>query len=800
MNAIHTLAGRPARWLALAALAALLALAAALALSAAQPAGAQSPGIANTMETGADTDRSNFRMELSLVDDSDGTVPAGSVVRVRAVFKFDVPKTKTNGEGMTGDTTDAHGHFGSGIALQAGTTLRIAGPYEWENAGGRTLRPDVERLGSGEHDPGTLGADCPDDYDNMFGYVPYSDAALNGAAVGGTAACTGSVPVGEPAAANDWWSVRYSNHGWYGNGPFDLLDDRDGHQGPCSAATVEDTTTWTCEVPLVDEQFGWRGHNDNAGWSGTMPPGAQGDYDTHWSLLPQRRHNAQDGTITIPAGTPDGSFTISGSIWLHSSRGRVPANVALNADVKKLSNSLTVNIGNVAEAASATLDFATQGATTAAQATVGGQAGAPWPSVVAASDARGTRLSLSVLNANGKASAKGSVNAIVLRSNFGRLSGDHCTNNNLTCQIATADLDTSNYGNIPISVLPPAPAKAGVATVEGFLLTAAGSSLPLGPVEITFTGAASTLAISEPTSSILNTVTTGTDNRDQLTLSVSAADASDNRATVSDRSRSAAVKDPDGKTVARAGTASTSGINVVWPLLDADNTPPTPVLDAQRNLQARITVSAAAAAALKTGVYTLEVKAGGLTATREFTVAGEAANIDVAASETDYAPNDRFTLTATVSNADGSAVPDGTPVVWADPQPAARLVRISATTATKDGEATATYVVIGEGRAWITLTSGAGTGFWSETVGAPATPPAAANPADELSARAGFASYLGTADTTASALLGGLGNVTSIRIWQLDRWVLYAVIDGVSPPDAAEDFTVSRGAVLWIGS
>ena len=813
MNAIHTLAARPARWLALAALAALLALAAALALSAAQPAGAQTS--TNTMQTGTDEDRSNFRLELSLVDDSDGTVPAGSSARIKAVLKFDVPKGKTNGIAMSGADDPNHGDFGSAFNLQGGGTLRIAGPYEWENAGGRTLRIDANRMGftdASDSDPASYGTNCPEDWGDVYGRVEYAAGNF----VGSATACADPYPIATPKAPGDWKSLAYSQKGYIGNSTdMDLLDDRMGHQGWCSSSTTDDLTTWSCEIPLVDEQFGWKGNNTYATYNGnydaairagsTAYPntfGANSLDNVGWSLVPLRRDiNARDGSITIPTGTPDGAFTVSASISFHNRVGADTGSAQYIANTGKitLTDSLTVNIGTVAEAQSASLDFATQTATS--QATVGGQAGQPWPSVVAASDAVGTRFSLAVLNANGKASAKGSVSAIALRTNFGLLDSSlGCkgrTAAGLTCEIDTALLDTSNSGAIPLQLLPPANDKAGTATVQGFLLTTAGDSIQLGPLEVTFTGNASTLTISEPTSSILNVVTTGTDNRDRLTLSVSAADASDNRATVPERTRSATVKDPDGKTVATTRTTSTSGISVVWPLQDDDNDP---VLDAQRNLQARVDVSAAATAALKTGVYTLEVKAGGLTATRTFTVAGEAAAIDVAASESDYGPNDRFTLTATVTNADGSAVPDGTPVVWADPQPAARLVRISATATTKGGEASATYVVIGEGRAWITLTSGAGTGFWSENVGAPAQAPASANPVDDLSARAGFASYLGSADTTASALLSGLGNVNSIRIWQLDRWLLYAVIDGVSPPDAAEDFTVSRGAVLWIGS
>lgn len=819
MNALQTLGRRPARLLALGALAALLALAAALALSALQPAGAQTTN--NAMQTGDNDDRTNFRLELSLIDDSDDTVPAGSSARVKAVIKFDVPSSKT-GEGAA-DVYDADGHgtFGDPFFLQAGGTLRIAGPYEWENAGGRTLRIDPERLGRADRDPSSYQPACTDpdegdeiaeDFDDKRGYVVYQEwgRTLDGGAAG---QCGAGLPViSAPDLVNDW-KIPYSGRGLIGDsygdtgafgltGSLDYLGDRTntmGEQGPCRASTAEDVTTWTCEIVLIDEQFGWRGHNVYAAHNG--------DYDVMAAAVDEqflraRRWvpNAQDASVTIPRGTPDGSFTVSASIQLHSSFGLGATSQTANTGEMTLTDSLTINIGTVAEAQTATLDFATQGATTATQATVAA-AGQPWPAIIAASDTKGTQLSLSILNENGKPSASGSVSTILLNTNMGRLASvtssvGECVGaqNGLACQIMVSNLNTSNTGDIRFRVLPPSPAKAGVAMVRGTVLNASGTSFSLGPIEITFTGTASALALTEPGSSILNKNTADADdNRDRLRLSVSAADASENRAAVPTAGRRTIIKDPDGRTVNQTAT----GIQATWPLMSTADTP-APVRDANGNLQVEINVGSATA--LKTGVYTIEVRAGSLKQTQSFTVAGEAAAITVAVSESDFAPNDRFTLTATVSNSDGSAVPDGTPVVWADPQPAAKLVAISKQAATKDGQAAAQYVVIGEGRAWVTLTSGTGTGFWSQTVGVPAAPPEPTNPADSLSGRAGFASYLGETPTSASALLAGLGNVTAIRIWQpsLQAWTLYAVVDGVSPP-GSEDFAVSRGAVLWIG-
>ena len=804
------------RWrtAALLALAALLA-AGAVAFGALQSAGAQTPDNPNGMLTGDDDDRSNFRLELSLVDDSDNVVPAGSALRVKAVVKFDVPNNKTEGVGPA----TGHGKFGSSFNLQAGSTLRIAGQFEWENAGGRTLRIDPDRMGvASDVDPGTFHADCGtpspvtdlDDFSDTVGWVIYDPTNMR---VDGTA-CSGM-----PTRANgrildpdpeDWKYITYSQQGYLGNA-FDVMADRMGDNGPCLPSTTEDTTTWTCELALVDEAFGWRGRSAYSSANGILPetnPGAGALNNVWWgawTLIPQRAPNASDGSITIPAGTADGTFTISGSVVLHDDVGRVPAQSANNDGKLTLTDSLVVTVGTVSEASTAEFGFAPQVAGDLAPAPLGA-VGSPWP---AQADANGgeTKLQLRVLNEGGKPSARGSLSSIVMRTNVGKLNSnitggdggtDGCVGTGaLTCQVAVANLNTTNSGNIVFTLSAPDNKKAGTAQVTGSVVNSRGEVLPIETLTVVFVGTASTISVSEPTTpSILNVGTAANDNRDQLTVSVSAADSAGQRALVPTRSRGFTLRDPDNN---RITSPSASTINVQFPLVDDDDAP---VLDAQSNLQARVTVGAAAASALKTGEYTLEIRAGGLRASQTFIVAGEAATVEVVSSESDYAPNEQFTLTATVTDANGSTVPDGTMVnftVGSEIAGQAKIVQLRAKTTTKSGEASATYVVIAQGRAWVTVTSGNGNGIWIETVGAAAAPPEAADPAAQLSGRAGLASYLGDAEVQASALLEALGNVTAIRLYRAGAWVLYGVVEGRTLP-GSEDFTVTRGNVLWIGS
>ena len=808
------------RYAALLALAALLAAGAVIAFGAQQRVEAQTEN-ANTMQTGDDTDRSNFRLELSLVDDSDNIVPAGSKLRVKAVVKFDVPNTKTNGVSAGAD----HGAMGRSFRMQAGSTLRIAGQFEWENAGGRTLRIDLDRMGVNDFDPDAAdqNANCKvpvstgtfvDDFTDTAGRVLYSTAAAVQATPTlqrnfGAADCVTAPSVDNgrvlPPHPEDWKRTGYSSQGYIANG-YDLLPDRDGVQGSCTPSTVEDTTTWSCELSLVDEQFGWRTHPSYSALNGVLTAGTTPNWES-WSLLARRfAPNDDDASITIPSGTPDGTFTISGSVILHSALGRMPAQSANNTDKITLTDSLVVTVGAVSEASTAEFGFAPQVAGDPDLPTVPPPSiGSPWLSQADANGGK-TKLQLRILNEGGKPSARNSVSSIVMRTNLGTLKSniddgeatdDGCVGTGaLTCQVLVSSLNTTNSGNIVFTLSAPANKKAGTAQVTGSVVNSRGEVLPIETLTVTFVGTASTISVSEPSSSILNVGTTD-DNRDQLTLSVSAADSAGQRARVPTTSQNFTLRDPDNNRV----SASDSTINVEWPLQTTGDSP-TDARDARGNLQARITVGAAAASALKTGEYTLEIRAGGLRDSQTFIVAGEAANVEVVSSESDYAPNEQFTLTATVTNADGSTVPDGTPVVFSvgsEIAGQAKIVQLRARTNTKGGEASATYVVIAQGRAWVTVTSGNGNGIWIRTVGQAAAPPEAADPAAQLSGRAGLASYLGTADVQASELLRALGNVTAIRLYRAGVWVLYGVVDA-RPLPGSEDFTITRGNVLWIGS
>ena len=119
--------------------------------------------------------------------------------------------------------------------------------------------------------------------------------------------------------------------------------------------------------------------------------------------------------ITIPAGTPDGAFTISGSVTVDGGEEGT-------SDDQTYTASLEVEIGTVDEVAEVTFDFATN---------LGDKEDstddAPYTSTVPEDDPampgeRGkTVLQLSVLNANGTASAKGTIASVLFTTTSGTL-------------------------------------------------------------------------------------------------------------------------------------------------------------------------------------------------------------------------------------------------------------------------------------------------------------------------------------------------------------------------------------------
>ena len=500
--------------------------------------------------------------------------------------------------------------------------------------------------------------------------------------------------------------------------------------------------------------------------------------------------------VVLPPGTQDGSsFTLS---------------MSLKVNDERYSASLPVRIDNVKEVAEATFGFA--------ERTSGSRRGEQYPATISAGQT--TTLQLTLLNENGAASAKGSVASILFTASQGALTtsiGGGCqTGGGLTCQLAVGGLDATNSDDIRVTVEHPGAGKSGSTVVRATVISATGEALRPEPVTVTFAGSASAMAISKPSTGLLSfdtcdepdaadgpndcRVAADRDDRDVLTLQVTATDRAGNAATVPTTGFGATtITGPDGKRV------PSSAIVVTWPLRkdgddDGTDITSTDPLDTKNGApQARIDVEAEAASKLANGEYTLELRAGSLRATQKFRVSGGPATISLSAPEGMPAINSQITLNAVVADDEGEAVPDGTKVTWSDRPTGAVpvLIELSAGSATKDGRASATYLVIGRGTGYVTATADNATNIVLLSVGA--APQMAI--ADSLSSTRplGYSSWLNEQRTRASELLGGVEGVNSVLLWENGIWLRYGVTAGGLVIPGSMDFLVNHGAVLWLG-
>ena len=516
---------------------------------------------------------------------------------------------------------------------------------------------------------------------------------------------------------------------------------------------------------------------------------------------------ADNSDVTIPLGTKAGTYTISGRVTVEGQVFRA---------------TLALRVGEVKEVDSATLEVGTD--TRGTPGTEDDQ-----PHKTSLEPGQSTVLRLRILNENDKASEANSVASILVTTIKGALSTnindaervpaafstasrnhDGCIGTGgLVCQIRVASLNGTNSDKIDITLRAPSPAQPGPATVQVTVFSRAGDTIVTEPVTVVFAGPVDTIAIAEPTTGVLNVNTaSGADSlaaaardanelRDRLRLSVSAQDKAGNKATTPTNLVRITISDPDGKTVQESSIART------FPLQDEDDKN---ILDANGNPQIELDVNAPPATPLKSGEYTIELRTGGKTTTQTFTASGGAANIAISEPDGELTVNGSFTVTATLTDATGAAVPDGTTLSFVA-RPTGTipvLVNLSQDSTTTDGQATATYLVISKGRGYITVNSGTASNaaLITTTAAASTTPTEPTNPAESLSSTRvnAFSTWIGTGTTTASALLAGIDNgVDTILIWVNGAWLRYGLSEGREIPGSM-DFEVRRGAILWLGN
>lgn len=551
--------------------------------------------------------------------------------------------------------------------------------------------------------------------------------------------------------------------------------------GTCDVSISNSIVTHTCRM------FFWNGGIDPR----TLP-----------TLFP---------TITIPDGTPDGEFTVSASATV---------------DGVSYSDTVEISVRDVDEVAEVTLDFATD--------PVAGYADTsddkPYPSAIAPGEI--TRLRLSVLNDNGEAAgpdAADGVAKILFTTTAGTFSQGAVSNwpvwlinrfspliyefvnceggnDQPTCAVDLTRLSADNADRIVIGLAHPGADKPGTAEVRATVITNDGEVFNPPPLTVTFTGRAETLVLSEPAAGVLNVDApldggTDADDRDVLSLSVTAVDENDVQVDVplglpasptpqqlNDATR-VVVRDPDGDIVPISRYGGWD-----W-TYDTDQE--------RTSLDFKLQINASEENALDIGEYTLELRIGGLKAERAFRVSGGPASLALGEPEGAFEPNGQFTITATVADAEGNPVPDGTAVQWEARSASTRatvLVQLSADRTTSAGSASATYLAVGPGRATVSARTGGNASDAALVTISQASARTdgdddpAALIADGLRGRtSGLAPWLGRRTITASALLDSLTAINSIALWDADGWQRYERSD----PDSA-DFTIAPGAVILL--
>ncbi len=503
--------------------------------------------------------------------------------------------------------------------------------------------------------------------------------------------------------------------------------------------------------------------------------------------------NLGTAKVVIPPGTEASTATISGDV-------RIEVEGIADSAVL-LEDELVVRIGEVKEVDSLSFDFATntKGTTTTSD-------DEPHPSTL---NARGdkTTLQLGILNENGKAAATGSVSSVLFTTSVGRLSttfGEGASRGCVggpspSCSLNLATLDTTNAGAIPITL--EHMGTVGTATVRATVVAEAdGRLLEAEAIEVVLAGPPAALAIAAPASGVLNVnaestagaEASGTDSdaRDQLTLVVTAADKAGNKVELPTGLGLAWVSDADGRRV-------TNGVEVVWPLGGAE----TPRLDVAGNQRVRVDVNRDATAPLPNGEYTLEVRVGALRATQTFNVSGGPETVALGEPEGALRVGERFTVTATINDAGGAPVPDGTRVSWqAIPLGSfSSITQVTADSRTTAGRASATYLVVSPGRTTVSAAADGKQDIRVVAVADTAPPPTPPEPGELLSSQApGPAIWLGEYEIEASGLLSALPHIGSVQMWQYGKWLRYAVAEGRVVPGSRQ-FTIEPNAVLWLG-
>ena len=564
-----------------------------------------------------------------------------------------------------------------------------------------------------------------------------------------------------------------------------------------STGTDDTTTGWTIDAVTVSGEL-----------AGTELPGV--DVAGGAAILAKGAAQATPAlTITIPKGTAHGKYTVTATVGLDADN-----DVSVSDSAILTVGEPGTGVGSVEisfnKSHIATADVAT-GTRTCGPAPAHATPGSPTPEETAQDKSERTDdanapadekvcLTGTVKNSLGATANTADVKLLFITAEGGMIFGAGIADTGAANAATIPDANRAAKYNFWVTK-----ATAGKVTVE----------VDAGPadstIELTFTGSAAALSIGDAsdvlarsddayTAAVPDDTTTADvdESKDAIEggiiFEVMATDKAGNNVDLApDDVTAVKITDSNDKDV-------TSKFNTDNEMQKAGN--PQVVL-------VRVGTGATKVAA---GEYTVSVsltEVADSAETSTFRVADVPADVSLSASAmTSDTIGDVITVTATVVDADGNTVADGTDVDF-DVSASTGLAGIGKghgaddTVDTKGGKAMVKYAVVGAGTSVVSATAGGATGV--VVIVSTAGTAAAADPVDcglgGLNRLSGFASWDCDADTTASALFSLLSSrdATAIHLWNGSSWVRYSVVDGSEVP-GSRDFTITDGDNLYISN
>lgn len=430
---------------------------------------------------------------------------------------------------------------------------------------------------------------------------------------------------------------------------------------------------------------------------------------------------------------------------------------------------------------------------------------APNLDTVVASRNEKVQVRLAVLNENGRAADPSAVLSVTLISTIGSVSSPDapqlCASASNVCTFTAANLksqvtassDPSLPASIPIQWQ--APGEPGEGTLMAQVLGEVSGLIDTGNITLHVPGPVRTYDIAAPKAVVhykhvgsdgggaLRSTDRAANARDELRLKITALDAAGGP-TAMPGNVATQITGPGGARI--SPTEIAAGIE------DCDSTGATCVLV--------IDVDDIDGVAL--GDYKVVVGTGGSSVERAFQVGGDASELSVEWSpETNIPTGSRITFTATVSDADGRPVADGTPVAFLPiPDESVLFKGPLSNPLTEGGIARQVLIVVKEGLAILSVRVDVPNGpTQTPSINTGARAPVAPVCGYENlgSAQGGATTWTGAAGCMAADLLGSADGIRAIWAYSAGRWLPYAAANGEALPGAV-NFNLIPNAQLWL--